>query len=129
MDGELNGSVSPKIIMELYGVAGRHVPPVFFEAIIDTGFTGGVSMPISLALPLGLVLFSTATFTLADGSKENAFLCYGSARIGEREEPLVFSLSQGNDVLLGTEFLKAFKSKCFLDYKFMKFSFEPQDHT
>jgi predicted aspartyl protease len=127
MDGELSGSTSPKIMVELYGVTGRQSPPVFFEAIIDTGFTGGVSMPISLALPLGLVLFSTATFTLADGSKENAFLCFGSARIGERQEDLVFSLSQGNDILLGTEFLKAFKAKFSMDYKTSKFFLEPQE--
>lgn len=126
MDGELKGSASPKIQVELYGVTGRQVPPVFFDAVIDTGFTGGVSMPVSLALPLGLILFSTATFTLADGSKENAFLCFGTACIGERQEPLVFSLSQGNDILLGTEFLMAFKAKFLMNYKTNTFLLEQQ---
>jgi len=127
MVGELSGSASPKIMVELYGVSGRQTPPSYFEAIIDTGFTGGISMPVSLALPLGLVLFSTATFTLADGSKENVFLCFGSIRLGEQEKTLVFSLSRGNDILLGTEFLSVFKSKLTIDYLTKEFILEPQD--
>ena len=113
MIGNLNGSASPKVKIELYGVFGK---PQSFDAIIDTGFTGSISMPIIKALPLGLTLFSTAVFTLADNSKENTFLCFGMAKIENQEQSIVISLSKGNDVLIGTEFLKVFGIKLHLDY-------------
>ena len=96
--------------------------PRLFEAIIDTGFTGGISIPLPQALPLGLVLFSTASFTLADGSKEATLLCAGIARVAQKERPATFSLTQGNEILLGTDFLAIFKAKLELDYTTQTFS-------
>ncbi|MDD2785571.1 MAG: hypothetical protein PHS79_01605 [Patescibacteria group bacterium] len=127
MDAGLEVLASPKIRIELYGMFGEREKPQFFDAIIDTGFTGGISMPVAQALPLGLVLFSVATFVLADGSKEQAFLCLGSAKIDGREKSITFSLSQGGEILLGTEFLEAFNSKLCLDYKTKQFTLEAQD--
>jgi hypothetical protein len=42
--------------IELYGIGGRPAEPRVFEAIIDTGFTGGISILLAQALLLGLVL-------------------------------------------------------------------------
>jgi predicted aspartyl protease len=126
MDGTLQGNSSPRIKIEIYGAWGRQNPPVLFEAIVDTGFTGGISIPITQALPLGLTLFSTATFTLADNSKENTFLCIGMARLESEERPMVFSLTKGNDILVGTDFLSAFNAKLELDYKSKTFSVVPR---
>jgi predicted aspartyl protease len=121
-DGSLRGSISPKIKLELYGMGGRPPVPRIFETIIDTGFTGGISIPLTQALPLGLVLFSTASFTLADGSKEDTLLCAGMARVAQKERPVTFSLTQGNEILLGTDFLATFKAKLELDYTTNTFS-------
>ena len=118
---------SPTIQIELYGVWGRQDPPIFFNAIVDTGFTGGVSIPIMQALPLGLILSSTANFTLADGSIESAFLCLGLAKIGDVEKKMVFSLTKGNDILIGTELLSIFKARLEIDYKTNTFSLIPQE--
>src|SRR5262245_21466463 len=101
MDGKLNGLTSPCIEVELLGALGKQSKPQTFSAIIDTGFTGAVSIPITQALPLGLILFSTASFILADGSKEDTFLCYGMARLEGKERPVVFSLTKGGDILIG----------------------------
>lgn len=126
MDGNLQGNSSPRIALELYGLLGRSNPPVFFDAIIDTGFTGGISIPISKALPLGLILYSTATFTLADNSKESTFLCIGAAQMEGEERPMIFSLTKGNDILIGTEFLASFNVRFELDYKTRRFTLMPQ---
>ncbi|MFY9463159.1 MAG: hypothetical protein WAP52_03165 [Candidatus Sungiibacteriota bacterium] len=126
MDGNLQGNSSPRIAVELYGVLGRPNPPVLFDAIIDTGFTGGISIPVSKALPLGLMLYSTATFTLADNSKENTFLCLGTIRMEDEEQLMIFSLTKGSDILVGTEFLAAFKVKFELNYKTRRFFIAPQ---
>lgn len=114
MDGTFNEKESPKITIGLKGVIGDAHQS--FEAVVDTGFTGMVSMPVVKALPLGLVLFTTASFTLADGSREDTFLCFGSAILEEREEMVVIALSRGNDVLIGTELLSTFEAKLALDY-------------
>jgi hypothetical protein len=74
------------------------------------------------AFPLGLVLFSTASFILADGSKEDTLLCAGMASIGGEERPVTFSLTKGNDILLGTDFLAAFNARLELGYRTGTFS-------
>lgn len=122
MDGALHGNTSPRVAVDLYGVLGRLDPPALFDAIIDTGFTGGISIPVSKALPLGLVLYSTATFTLADNSEENTFLCIGTVRMEDEERLMIFSLTKGNDVLVGTEFLASFRARFELDYKAKRFT-------
>lgn len=125
MDGNLNQNQSPKITIDLYGKLGKPQP---FEVIIDTGFTGGVSMPFTKALPLGLVLFSTASFTLADGSKEESFLCLGMAKFEGVEKEIVISLTKGNDILIGTEFLSSFDIKLWLNYQTKTFNCTIDDH-
>ncbi|MFH1049149.1 MAG: hypothetical protein V1732_05810 [Patescibacteria group bacterium] len=113
MDGIINPKESPKIKIGLHGQLSK---PQEFDAIVDTGFTGTISMPFAKALPLGLILFGTASFTLADGSKENTFLCVGFANIEGKQKSVVISLSKGNDILVGTEFLSTFSIKLELNY-------------
>ncbi|MGA9406428.1 MAG: hypothetical protein WBW71_04770 [Bacteroidota bacterium] len=117
---------SPRIDIELFGIWGRSTPPVVFNAIIDTGFTGGVSIPIMQALPMGLVLLSTANFTLADGSIDSTYICIGKVMLGTVEKAVAFSLSKGKDILVGTELLAAFNAKLEFDYKTKTFSLTPQ---
>ncbi len=124
MDGIINKNESPKIKIKL---SGQLSEPQIFDVIIDTGFTGAVSMPLVKALPLGLVLFSTASFTLADGSRENTFLCLGKAEVEGVKNPVIISLTKGNDILIGTEFLSIFGIKLDLDYKTEIFSFKPSN--
>ena len=124
MNGTLNANQSPRITIDLHGSLSK---PQSFEVIIDTGFTGSVSMPLIKALPLGLVLFSTASFILADGSKENTFLCPGMARIDGEEKPVIISLSKGNDILVGTEFLSTFGANLELDYNKKVFSLKTSE--
>ena len=120
MTGNLNQKESPKITILLQGNFGKPQP---FDAIIDTGFTGNISMPLIKALPLGLILFSTASFILADGSKEDTLLCLGIAKIDEIKKPAIISLSKGKDILLGTEFLTSFGVELKLNYKTKTFDF------
>ncbi len=126
MHGTLAPNLSPRLLVEFYGAWGRPNPPQPLAAIVDTGFTGGVSIPITKALPLGLTLLTTANFTLADGSTAQTFICLGMARVGSEERVVAFSLSRGSDILIGTEFLSAFNMKVELDYRTMAYSLDPQ---
>lgn len=86
-----------------------------FDAIIDTGYTGFLLIPIVRALPIGLVLNSTTQVTLADGTTNGRYMAEGIVHIvGDdqarlREVGLILLEETGTDVLLGMDFLRRFK--------------------
>jgi len=78
--------------------------------VIDTGFTGFVSMPLIRAFPLGLILASTVNLVLADGTTVTRLTAYGFVRVENERNPGVIVLDPGADeVLLGMDFLKKFQ--------------------
>jgi predicted aspartyl protease len=54
--GYFDKSGSPAIKVMIHGPFAK---PVEFDAILDTGFTGFIAMPLLKALPLGLMLYGT----------------------------------------------------------------------
>lgn len=107
--GFFDNTGSPRIKIRLHGVSDQFAKE--FDAIIDTGFSGFVSISLLDALPLGLVLVGTATTTLADGSTSPKLTALGNVKLGTDERLGVVLLNMGSgptDVLLGMEFLQAF---------------------
>ena len=66
IEGVVNSSYEAVIPLSLRGPAGQAQE---VEAVIDTGFTGFVTLPPSLVAELGLVFMGTSEATLADGSE------------------------------------------------------------
>ncbi|MCL5011260.1 MAG: hypothetical protein M1127_03610, partial [Patescibacteria group bacterium] len=77
--------------------------------------SGFLSLPLAYAFKVGLILASTASFTLADGSIDHTLLCYGGIKLNGEEQAGLISISKGNDVLLGMDFLRKFNKKLHLD--------------
>jgi|HubBroStandDraft_1064217.scaffolds.fasta_scaffold222910_1 hypothetical protein len=89
------------------------------DAMIDTGFTGFLQLPIAQALPLGLVLCAESEFSLADGSSVTNFIAKGKvttrpptdshaqARPTAPETVEGFIVLGGDGALLGMEFLRS----------------------
>lgn len=125
MMATLGSGESPRLRIALSGMLSQQ--PLEFDAIVDTGFTGAVSMPMVRALPLGLVLFAVAPFTLADGSRETALLCMGHATIAGVRKSIVIALSRGSDVLIGTELFDTFGMAMHLDYTAKTFDVRVQN--
>lgn len=113
MDGFFNQNGHPIIPIKVYGFSKEIMQK--FDAILDTGFSGFLSLPLVYAFKVGLILASTASFTLADGSTDHCLLCFGGIKLNGEEQIGLISISKGDDVLLGMEFLRKFKKKLHLD--------------
>lgn len=113
MDGFFNQNGHPIIPIEVYGFSKDFTQK--FDAMLDTGFSGFLSLPLAYAFKVGLILASTASFTLANGETDHTLLCFGGIKLNSEEQPGLISISKGNDVLLGMEFLRKFNKKLYLD--------------
>ena len=103
---------SPALKVKIRGPFGKGVE---FDAILDTGFTGFISMPLMKALPLGLMLYGTMSIELADGSKATKLTAKGMAEVlGEKKVGVVVLEPTSNDVLLGMAFLRIFGRALFV---------------
>lgn len=110
--GFFDKSGSPALKIKLKGPFGEGAE---FDAVLDTGFTGFVAMPLIAALPLGLMLYGTTSVELADGSQDMKLTAKGMAVVhGEKEVGVVILEPAANDVLLGMAFLRLFKRALFV---------------
>ena len=66
IEGVVNDAYEPVIALAIHGPSGQTVE---IEAVIDTGFTGFLTVTPALATKLGLVLEGASRGTLADGSE------------------------------------------------------------
>lgn len=96
------------IDIHLRGVKHRK-PGVRYEAILDTGFSGFIQLPLSEAIALGLPLEGTQTSVLADGSSVTSLTALGRTTFADRETTGVVILSPSSPVVLvGMDFLRKF---------------------
>ena len=80
-----------------------------FEAIIDTGFTGFLSIPQREADRLGLVPISTQIVVFADNSEHVRLIANATVIMGnESQDGTVFLEPFSDEVLLGMEFIRSF---------------------
>lgn len=95
----------PAVRVSLFGVLPTLAQE--FVAVIDTGFTGFVSMPMVAAFPLGLVLLGTTNVVLADGRTTVKLTAWGNVSLEAQQISGIFLLDPGStDVLLGVDWLK-----------------------
>jgi len=99
---------NPCIKFHLNGVYHQK-PGIEYEAVIDTGFTGFISLPITTAFTLGLPLYGTASPTLADGTQSTCITAQGKATFsGQTKIGVVVLQASSQEILLGMDFLRQF---------------------
>lgn len=79
-----------------------------YGAIVDTGFTGGLSIPLAVAVEIGLEKAGATTVTLADGTLKTLPVFLAKVKIGDTTVD-ASTLVMGTDVLMGMEVLESFQ--------------------
>jgi predicted aspartyl protease len=111
--GSLDKSGSPTLKISIHGFSPDHAQE--FDAVIDTGFTGFIAMPLVRAFPLGLILFGTTTVVLADGSTKYKLTALGTAvKEGQDQAGVIILDESSNDILIGMDFLRKFQKVLML---------------
>jgi len=77
------------------------------EAIVDTGFTHPLLLPVTIAVPLGLELVDFTPMELADGRLQHFFTFAVTIVIGGREFPTVCLVTETGTPLIGTLFMQS----------------------
>ncbi len=97
---------SPEVTIEVLGVReGKNI-----SAIVDTGFTGFLQIPISIGFACNLSLWGSSFAILADGSKTKNIQCVGKIRFADQEIAGIITLSDTTDCcLVGMQFLQELK--------------------
>jgi predicted aspartyl protease len=106
--GSLDNSGRPNIQITVAGAFPASAQQ--FVAMVDTGFTGFLSIPIMSALPLGLPLCGTTSVEFGDGNSSARFTALCSIDLGEEIEAGVAILEPSTtQIIVGMEFLRRFK--------------------
>src|SRR3989454_11082803 len=114
--GTFNQSDYPVVKINIYGIFQGLQQE--FDARIDTGFTGFLSMPLTLAFPLGLMLSGTTTLVFADGSSQATFTAWGHvSRDNEDHTGVIVLQESAGEVLIGMEFLRRFGEGLYVSQK------------
>ncbi|MGO9646608.1 MAG: hypothetical protein ACLPOO_01010 [Terriglobales bacterium] len=111
--GYLGANGHPHIKIKVWGLADQFAQE--FEAMIDTGFTGFLSIPLTAAFPLALTLFGTMNYELADGSIQPKLLGFGTITLeDESVSGTILLESKGTGLLVGMEFLAKLNRALFV---------------
>jgi predicted aspartyl protease len=78
---------------------------VALTAVLDTGFDGELSVPLDVAVTLGLELTGADVIELADGSHKRELLFSGTAGVLGKRRQVAMYVTESEDALVGTELL------------------------
>lgn len=112
METFFDTSNHPKIKLKISGRRKEHT----LEAILDTGFDGHLSLPISVAVSLGLELTSVIPVQYADGRISQELVFSVKVYFGGKEKLVPATLTGGAEALAGTALFTGYK----LTFDFIK---------
>jgi clan AA aspartic protease len=85
------------------------------DCLIDTGFAGGISIPEKIKPDFNFPLIGRRTWELADGSQIELEVYLGKTTTNGKEKEISIIFTDGNEGLVGIEFLRG--KKFVLDLK------------
>ena len=99
MKGYIDSSCDPVIETTIFGSRGQ----INVIALIDTGFSGAICIPVKLAIQLGLELISEVTVEYADGTRKDEFVFSGRMVWDDDTKDIEIYLTRSEDILIGKE--------------------------
>jgi clan AA aspartic protease len=99
MKGYINSFGDPVIGTTIIGSRGR----IKVIALIDTGFSGAICIPVKLAIQLGLELISEVTVEYADGTRKDELVFNGKIVWDRDTKDVEIYLTRSEEVLIGKE--------------------------
>ncbi len=98
-------------------ISGPFTDGLEYEGIIDTGFTGFLSIPIIEGIRLGLVLHGTTKVSFADGSDNYRLTARAMVEVhGNKKVGVAILEPSSNEILIGMDFLRLFKRALFVSH-------------
>jgi clan AA aspartic protease len=117
--------MTPTTLVEVIGSRGKAA----FDAIIDTGFSGDVCLPVAVAIGLGLELVGQTSIELADGTLKSDLVFEGKVRfLGEQIDVDVY-LTNRDEALIGTGLLESCRLTIDFDKNKVKIERKSQRST
>src|SRR5258708_31990108 len=74
------------IEIEVYGISPDVKRKI--TALVDTGFSGSLTLPFTEAFPLSLILTGEQSYVLADGTTSRHFVCVGTVVLDRKSTRL-----------------------------------------
>ena len=105
MRGNVNSRSEAILLLRIRGQDGAEI---LVESIIDTGFTGSLTLPISTVSTLGLEQESVGEALLADGSVRQYDLYSAEVKWGNDWRPILVS-AIGDEALMGMRLLMGYQ--------------------
>jgi predicted aspartyl protease len=109
--GGFDSSGSPIVEITVAGASTSKT----YQAVIDTGFTGFVELPLFEMVELGLTTQGAANVMLGDGSIVTNLLSTADVHLGDQAQSGTILLADNSSgVLIGMAFLREFKKALIL---------------
>ena len=100
--GSVNANLEPRIPLFVEDALGQPQP---IEAVVDTGFSGFLTLPPALIASLGLTWFSQQQRMLGDGSIQ-FFQVYSAGIIWDTQARAIYVSAADTTPLVGTKLLE-----------------------
>jgi len=95
----------PKIKLTVFGAKKGSS----LEAILDTGFDGYLSLPINIAITLGIELTAIIPVEYADGRRSQELVFSVNVELDGKKETVPATLTAGAEALAGTALLSKYE--------------------
>ncbi len=105
MKGLVNNRLEAVFQLGIFGRKGRANT---IAAVVDTGFSGYLTLPPSIIRSLGLRRLARSIVVLADGSKKRVSVYACKIRLGRRQSEIEVMAADA-DPLVGMELLRGFR--------------------
>jgi predicted aspartyl protease len=80
---------------------------VHLEAIVDSGFSGDLCLPVDVAVHMGLELVGRMLLELADGTKKRKLVYRCEVELVDQTKLASAFLTSGEDALVGTNLMRS----------------------